>query len=155
MSQTHLHLTPRTSSVPPGWVAGNKGVLQGLVCLMRRWNWWHPFAVFSMWNVTCCHLSSACTTHAEDKHCVLRAKMFTLLPDVLLEQFDCTNNKWASKRVFLKAFEAQGWGVMCSPKLAWQWCVAGPLSSWITPLQTKICLFLLSLPHSKVLLAVF
>lgn len=50
----------------------------------------------------------ACTTHAEDKHPVLMATVFTLLPDLLLEHFDCTNNKWASKNVVLKAFEAQG-----------------------------------------------
>lgn len=90
---------------------------------------WHPFAVFSM--QTCGHLglcreqgpspAGACTARAEDKHHVLVARVFTLLSDVLLDQFDCTNNKWASKNVVLKAFEAQGWEVMCTPKLAQQW----------------------------------
>lgn len=70
----------------------------------------------------------ACTTHAEDKHHVLIARVFTLLPDVLLELFDYTNNKWASRNVFLKASEAQGWEVTCTPKLAEEWCVAGPLN---------------------------
>lgn len=50
----------------------------------------------------------ACTTPAADKHHVLMATVFTLLPDLLLEHFDCTNNKWASKNVVLKAFETQG-----------------------------------------------
>lgn len=104
------------SPVPPGWVAGNRGVLQGLVRLVRRLNE-HLFALFSMQNVTRCHLglctergpklTGACTTHVEDKHHVLIARVFTLLSDVLLEQFDYTNNKRASKNVFLKALEAQ------------------------------------------------
>lgn len=116
MSQTQLYLTPRMSPVPPGWVTGNRGVLQRLVCLVRRLNE-HLFALFSMQNVTRCHLglctewgpklTGACTTHVEDKHHVLIARVFTLLSDVLLEQFDYTNNKCASKNVFLKAFEAQ------------------------------------------------
>lgn len=91
-----------------------------------------------MQNVTCGHLrlcveqglnlTSACTTHAEDKHHVLKARVFILLPDVLLEQFDYTSNKWASKDVLLKAFEAHGREVTRTPKLARQWCAAGPLN---------------------------